>query len=310
MQFLKKLGITKQNAQIDWNITPAKTYGMFECRGDMDIVRSKDQRFYYFFIDNWQKSPKLCLMERGIRHAVIKALIDAPQHLLEQCIARQGKTLKEHSYAIDEEVRDWIVKNVIDSGNFSRVHLLNQEQEEDCSDTGLPGLHEPHPQLPAVTLRSSPKYIDESEIVDIVTRQNFFEALYNPGGQFAKYLVDNLDYQTVTDKITGLIWQRKGSDHSSFRQAQKWIEKINQSDFAGYSDWRLPTVEEALSLLNQETNEKGFHIHSCFATMQGYIYTADRRKPGGFWFVDLRHARVFWAGGTLSGGFSRLCRTV
>ena len=74
-------------------------------------------------------------------------------------------------------------------------------------------------------------------------------------------------------------------------------------------NWRLPTIEEALSLLGQEKAKHGLHIHPCFTGKQGYVFTADRRKPGGFWFVDLRQARVYWASGTMAGGFARLCRT-
>ena len=83
----------------------------------------------------------------------------------------------------------------------------------------------------------------------------------------------------------------------------------NDVFFAGFNDWRLPTIEEALSLLEAEKSTEGFHLHRCFDTTQGYIFTADKRKPGGYWFVDFRQANVFWAAGTLSGGFARLCRT-
>jgi len=58
-----------------------------------------------------------------------------------------------------------------------------------------------------------------------------------------------------------------------------------------------------------EKGEHGSYIHPCFDLRQGYIYTADRRKPGGCWFVDFRQAKVFWASGTFAGGFGRLCRT-
>ena len=46
----------------------------------------------------------------------------------------------------------------------------------------------------------------------------------------------------------------------------------------------------------------GLHIHPCFTGKQGYVFTADRRKPGGFWFVDLRQARVYWHRAPWRGG--------
>jgi hypothetical protein len=84
---------------------------------------------------------------------------------------------------------------------------------------------------------------------------------------------------------------------------------MNQNEIAGHTDWRLPTIVEVLSLLGREKGGHGSYIHPCFTFKQGYIYTADRRKPGGLWFINFRQAKVFWASGTFAGGLGRLCRT-
>ena len=54
MGLLNRLGLDEEKARIDWEMTPADTYGLFECRGDMRRVRSKEERYYYFYSDNWQ----------------------------------------------------------------------------------------------------------------------------------------------------------------------------------------------------------------------------------------------------------------
>ena len=88
MGLLSRLGFDEEKAWIDWEMTPADTYGLFECRGDMRRVRSKEERYYYFYIDNWQKPARLCFMERGgIRHARVVAYIDAPAEMICRCVS-------------------------------------------------------------------------------------------------------------------------------------------------------------------------------------------------------------------------------
>jgi len=58
---------------------------------------------------------------------------------------------------------------------------------------------------------------------------------------------------TVTDAETGLMWKQKDSyldlkKFVSFTAAKKYVKKINEEPFAGYSDWRMPSKQEAHSL--------------------------------------------------------------
>jgi len=55
------------------------------------------------------------------------------------------------------------------------------------------------------------------------------------------------DGMTVTDKRTGLIWQKEYGSDKTWQEALKYCE---DSVYAGYSDWRLPNKNELLSLLD------------------------------------------------------------
>jgi hypothetical protein len=69
---------------------------------------------------------------------------------------------------------------------------------------------------------------------------------------------ENCGDGTVADLFTGLRWEKKvlGSgcthcveDQWSWYDAQFWIADVNSESFAGYSDWRLPKVDELRTIL-------------------------------------------------------------
>ena len=57
---------------------------------------------------------------------------------------------------------------------------------------------------------------------------------------------------TITDTITGLMWQKIDFGEISYENASKYCDTLT---LGGYTDWRLPTPLESFSILNlQNTN--------------------------------------------------------
>ena len=91
------------------------------------------------------------------------------------------------------------------------------------------------------------------------------------------------DDKVIVDSATGLMWHQSGSDKGMvWNEAKQWVKDLNSRGYAGYSDWRLPTVEEAASLL--ESNKKGdaLYIDTVFDIMQSSIWTGDENDSASY----------------------------
>ncbi|MBU0482732.1 MAG: DUF1566 domain-containing protein [Proteobacteria bacterium] len=313
MNLAQTLDIPKgQPFSIDWDITPIYTFTMFESWGgkDGERVRNNDEKFYYFFVDGWESPPSLYLMERGVKHARVMARIEAPQELVSQCVADDGKSFTlDKSHAINRAMREWLKANVVDHTTEGLVVPLTKSINLEEMISGLPTISDDISPVARKKLRSSPGVFTEDEVADLVRQGDFFDIQQNTSGAFAGCLIDNQDELTVTDLASGLMWQRGGCDITNFKKVKGYIEELNARNFAGFSDWRMPTIDEAMSLLTAAVNRKGLHLHRCFSREQPFIFTADQRRPGGYWFADYKQGAVFWASGTIPGGFGRACRT-
>ena len=313
MGLFDALNLSGELTAIDWEMTPEYTFGTFESWGGRERVRSSRERIYYFFIDAWGQEPKLCLMERGIKYARVAAQILAPPEMLRRCVEGQGKVaLFERTLAIDEELKQWLIANVMESSDNAKVIPLETKDTSDSlGPAGLPSADTPLPNdLQPVTLPETASELTEEEVAQLITTLNLPDQERNPTGHFRNYLVDDGNGLTVTDKVTGLMWQRGGLDIMSSRMLRKAVDELNQHGFAGYHDWRIPTLAEALTLMEQETCHKEQYLHPAFSADQPFIFVDAVRKPGGQWFIDYKQGRVYWASGTIPGAFGRLCRQV
>jgi hypothetical protein len=125
-----------------------------------------------------------------------------------------------------------------------------------------------------VSLRNESQSITNSHIREMLVKNDFFERNWNPRGSFSNDFIDNGN-RTITDRATRLIWQKGGSGKPrSLSNARVYIRNLNQKKFAGYSDWRLPTLEELASLLKRETKGRQ-HIDPMFDDLQKQCWSAD-----------------------------------
>ena len=144
-----------------------------------------------------------------------------------------------------------------------------------------------------ITLRSTPiDSIGYNDVDQMLQQRGFFDREENPAGPGIKHqyeLSQKAGKQVVIDHGTGLTWQQAGSSEAGLKQAHNYIRELNRDNHAGYTDWRLPTLEEAMSLMEPRVNEHALFINPLFDNKQNCIWTADKESASRAWGVDFGH---------------------
>ena len=100
---------------------------------------------------------------------------------------------------------------------------------------------------------------------------------------------------TVSDKATGLIWQKAGSDYPvTWHEAHGYIQELNQKRFAGRADWRFPTVNELMSLLTEVPLASDLCIEPIFDQSKRWLWSSDRRSFVAAWYVSVDMGYISW----------------
>jgi hypothetical protein len=108
----------------------------------------------------------------------------------------------------------------------------------------------------------------------------------------------------VRDNVTGLIWENKTDDSSihdennsyNWQDAQDvFIAALNNDNFGGYSDWRLPTVKELSFIRNMNYYYPAINTTFFPNTEWNYYWssTTSAGDPYGAWLVDFDIGFVF-----------------
>lgn len=92
--------------------------------------------------------------------------------------------------------------------------------------------------------------------------------------------------ETLLHPATGLVWQRQGSDYPlEWGEAREYLARLNEQRLGGRHGWRLPTVDELLSIL-APVRRLGDYCRPASFGPQRWLWSADQRSFGAAWYVD------------------------
>ena len=119
-------------------------------------------------------------------------------------------------------------------------------------------------------------------------------AVRGPALVYGKY-TNNGD-GTITDQMTGLSWQTIEVRPRKWEQALAYCEQL---ELGGFTDWRLPTIKELSTLVNERQVRPAINT-TFFPTTRSAPYwtsTTFAKHPGFAWYIN------FEKGLELNGGY-------
>lgn len=103
------------------------------------------------------------------------------------------------------------------------------------------------------------------------------------------------DDTTALDRNTGLVWQISGTGFPRpWNEAHLYIKQLNDDKFGGFQSWRIPTIEELITLLKPNPQGTELCIEPVFDNTQRWIWSVDRRSFVSAYYIDLELGFVGW----------------
>jgi hypothetical protein len=103
--------------------------------------------------------------------------------------------------------------------------------------------------------------------------------------------------ETITDTLTGLMWAKNANLPGSRITWFQAAEFCSSLTLGGYTDWRLPDLNELKSLINDDEPDSAAWLNrQGFTNVQSYDYWSASTRPTdpiGVWLVHMRNGNVY-----------------
>ena len=144
------------------------------------------------------------------------------------------------------------------------------------------------PVLSSRKLRETPQFLPRKDL-----KQTFsLDPLMRPKS-FTPHRFEFTSNELLHCLDMTLLWQRKGAGYPvTWQKAKDYVEYLNSRNWQGYSNWRLPTIEELYSLLRPPTLVRDFCYESYFAADIHWLWSCDASTKRKAWTVDIQESYV------------------
>ncbi len=195
-------------------------------------------------------------------------------------IYSDGEFLPPEGATRDEELRS----TTQEKGTLRKENMVPTPSSPIPSEAGI---------RPPIRLRSEPLIVPTDEFKEVFKLDKY--------GRPREYIRNDFEDrgEVVVDQATGLMWQKSGSSlyrPLRYEDAWEYIQKLNRQSFAGYDDWRLPTMPELMSLLEPEKQSNELYISPIFDARKKRFWSLDTSSSGKeVWYVDFVRGNVNWS---------------
>ncbi len=187
---------------------------------------------------------------------------------------------------------------------FSRSLSLHPDNRFQTADDMAEGLNRLHVHWQTVTRQQTlqnPKKKNEKRIILRKEPKNVcgkkarilfgLNEMHRPDNAVPNHFI-NAEKDIILDEATGLFWQHDCNQYSlSWQAAVDYVATLNSQAFAGKNNWRLPTVNELVSLLREEAWQSAT---TPFADRGKWLWSCDRHGERDAWYVNMDMGFADW----------------
>ncbi|MBN2090838.1 DUF1566 domain-containing protein [candidate division KSB1 bacterium] len=217
-----------------------------------------------------------------------------------QELARTLNDLKNEKIYLEKQIADYKrqISKSTQNDALAQQKITELEAQLQQLKQAKPSPAKP-PQIIKPRFRREPKTLSDDDAKEMIKEKDFYDSRKNEKGPGFENQYEELNLkgeEIVFDKASDLMWQQGGSEkYMPFKDAEAYIQKLKKDKFGGFDDWRLPTLEEAMSLMEPNTNQAGLYIDERFDAKQTWIWTADEYTGGSSrWCVHFFSGYCNW----------------